>query len=237
MNRRPAGLLAVAASLSLPIVATSPSSASPPAPGVCAGVPGCHVVARVDVDGDAQRDTVGIARRGEEGAERGAVLVRVRLASGRTLSTTRRTEFWFGPLWQGAAALDGRAGKELVVGRTTGAHAQIFQALAYRTGRLGKAQWLELLPAPGKGRYWYIDRAVWISAGWKKVAGEPAGVIHKRIAMRRGDATRSPFDGTATKYRWTRDGWERLHVRTVKDMSDQQVDRWGGWRVPGLQRW
>lgn len=225
----------------MPIVATSPSSATPSgtpsAPGVCAGVAGCHVVARVDVDGDGQRDTVGLARRGADGAKRGAALVRVRTADGRTLSTTRRTEFWFGPLWQGAAALDGRPGKDLVVGRTTGAHARLFQVLAYRAGAVGKAASLQPVQAPGKGTFWYVDRAVWISAGWKTTTDDPPGVVRKRLAMRQGSASEGPFEGRVTTFRWTAAGWQRLAVRKVHDMGDLQVARWGGWRVPGLQRW
>src|SRR4051794_25507072 len=90
--------------------------------GVCSGGLKCRVVTHVDVNGDGHADTVAIARRGAEGARSGSVMVRVKTSPGRVVSASRRTSFWFGGLWQGAARIDGRPGRELVVGYTAGAH-------------------------------------------------------------------------------------------------------------------
>lgn len=201
------------------------------APAVCADVARCRVVARADVTGDGDRDVVAVARRGKQGAEQGAVIVRVRTAEGQLVAARRRTEIWHGSVWQGAGRLDGRPGNEVVVGRTQGAHAEFFTVLTWRHGRL------VTLDAPGRGRWWGVDAAVWIDLGWQHRKGDPEGVIRKRLAMREGDATEGPFRGRVTSYRWTHDGWDRTHRRVVYPMSAQRAATWGGWKVRGIARW
>src|SRR5262245_38742988 len=78
-------------------------------PGVCVGVTGCHVKARADVNGDGSADAIGVARRGASGAPSGAVLVRVKVGPNRIASYLARTEYWYGPVWQGVARLGGGA--------------------------------------------------------------------------------------------------------------------------------
>lgn len=217
-----------AASASVP---RGSSVAAGSGPGICAGVSRCHVVAHVDVTGDGARDTVALAPRGKLLSPHSAVLVRVRTASGRTVQVRRKVEFWSGGLWQGAAFLDRRPGRELVIGRVSGAHAQFFQVLTWRAGHL------VLLEAPGPGRWWGIDGAVWIDAGWRHRVGDPHGVVQKRVAIRKNTATQGPFRGRVATFRWARDGWQRIGVRIVFPMTDEQAARWGGWQVPGLDRW
>src|SRR6476619_3274403 len=96
-----------------------PATASVP---VCGGEPRCHEVARVDVNGDGTPDRVALVRRGGNRAEHGSVTVRVKTSPTHVESARRRTFFWSGGLWQGAGALDGRPGRELVVGHAMGAH-------------------------------------------------------------------------------------------------------------------
>ncbi|MGH3332381.1 MAG: hypothetical protein ACRDPJ_13885 [Nocardioidaceae bacterium] len=204
---------------------------APSDPGVCSGVSGCVVKARTDVNGDGTPDTIGIARRGKDGAAQGAVIIRVKTGPGTIVSVRRKTEWWLGPLWQGTAALDGRRGREIVVGEISGAHAQYFRAVTWRHGQLVD------LDAPGRERFWGIDGAVWISAGWQHRAGDPEGTIRKRVAIRTGNATVSPFKGRITTYRWTRDGWGRVGTRTIYPLPDEVAWRWGGFHVPGLARW
>lgn len=200
-------------------------------PGVCAGVRGCQVRARADVNGDGTRDAIGVARRGANGVPHGAVLVRVKTGPQRITSFRARTEYWYGPPWQGVAHLDPRRGKEIVVGFTTGAHAQFYRALTWRHGDL------VTLDAPGPDRFWYIDGAVWVSAGWQRRTGDPVGTIRQRVATRIGNATTSPFKGTVKKYRWTSGGWTRVATRTIQRLPDETAYRWGGFHVPGLARW
>ena len=96
---------------------------------------------------------------------------------------------------------------------------------------------LVTLDAPGRDRYWYVDSAMWIAAGWQQRADDPAGTIRRRVATRTGSNAHDPFRGRITTFRWTRDGWKNLGTETVFPMSDEQAYRWGGFRVRGLARW
>jgi len=200
-------------------------------PGVCAGVPGCRVKAHADVDGDGRRDAVGMARRGAQGAPHGAVLLRVKTGPGKIATYRAPTEYWYGGPWQGVARLDGRRGNEIMVGYSTGAHAQLYRSVTWRHGRL------VTLDAAGPDRYWYVDGAVWVSAGWLRRATDPVGTIRQRVAMRTGNATTSPFKGTVDTYRWTAGSWKRIASRTIRPLPEHVAYRWGGFRVPGLHRW
>jgi len=157
--------------------------------------------------------------------------VRVKTGPGRVASVFRTTHGWYGPRWQGVANLDGRTGKEIVVGRVMGAHAQFYQVLTWRHGRLA------LLDAPGQRKWWYVDGAVWISAGWLRLPGDEPGTITKRVAVRTGDATESPFIGKVTTYRWARGGWSQMTSKTLNPLPDARAYRWGGFHIPGLPRW
>jgi len=197
--------------------------------GVCAGFDRCHVKARVDVDGDGDRDPVGLAIKG---TYRHRVIV-VRVRTERTHIASRRfdVEYWgHESLWQGTAQLDGRPGREIVVADEMGAHIQFYRALTWR------GDGLRLLEAPGRDHSWMIDAAIWVAAGWKRRPDAPAGLIRQRLAERVGD-TRSPFEGTIRTFQWTASGWDRICSRTISPLSDRRVEHWGGFRVPGLDRW
>jgi hypothetical protein len=207
--------------------------AAPPAdaagPGVCDGVAGCRVVARVDVNGDGSRDSVGVAARGT--APDRSVLVRVRTSSDRIVSVRAAAEFWVGSFWHGAAHLDGRPGAELVVGYTVGAHTVFYRALTWRAGRL------LTLGAPGPDTFWLVDSAAFVSLGWQQLPRDPAGTVRQLTALRAGTSVHDPFRGTVTRYRWTARGWRTEASRTVFPMSDRAAYAWGGFHVPGLPRW
>ncbi|QNN53861.1 hypothetical protein [Nocardioides mesophilus] len=222
--RRLTPLLAVSAA-PLALLAVAPSAPAAPA-GVCAGVRHCTVVARVDVDGDGRRDAVGLVRRGGEGAPVGAVVVRVSTAAGTTATAHRRTENWSGSLWQGAADVDGRPGRELFVGYTQGAHAELFHALTWKQGDLRTRQ------APGRGIQWLVDGAAQYVAGWQQRATDPPGTIRQRRASL--DASLDSWTGTVKTYRWSADGWQRIHAVT-RTLTNEQAARWAGFRIPGLE--
>ena len=225
-----------ARSLSVGITLAAVAALAPAAPaaaaGPCAGVDRCHVVAHADVDGDGTRDPIGLARTGKDGGANGTVTLRVRLGS-RVVSATRPAEYWYGPLWQGAANVDGRRGKELFVGRTQGAHAQLFQALTLRHGRL------VTLRAPGRGYQglWIIDGSAMYETGWLRRASDPAGVVRFRHAERNRPSETSDFTGVVKTFRWTADGWVRTAIRRDLHLSQERAEAWGRFHVPGLPRW
>jgi hypothetical protein len=197
--------------------------------GVCYGIAGCIVRAHTDVNGDRVADVVAVASQGTRD-ERQA-MVRVKTGPGRIVSVKRRVPRWYGPLWEGVARLDGRRGAEIVVGQLAGAHTEFYRALTWRAGRLAT------LDAPGAGAFWVVDGAVSVSIGWQHRAGEPAGTLWKRSAVRAGDPLRGHFKGTLTEVRWTDRGWHRVATRTYRRLPDRTAYSWGGFRIPGLARW
>ncbi len=226
MSRFHARLLPVVALAAVVLPASSAQAAGP-----CAGVDRCHVVAHADVDGDGTPDAVGIARTGRDGAAHGTATVRVQLGD-RVVTATRPTEYWYGALWQGAANVDGRRGKELFLGRTQGAHAQLFQALTLRDGRLVTRR------APGRGYQglWIIDASVMYESGWIRTSSDPPGVVRFRHAERNAAPNDGDFTGVVKTFRWTRDGWVRTAIRRYPHASEDRVARWGGFHIRGLQR-
>ena len=227
MSRTATKLLPVAA-LAAALLPAVPAHAA----GPCAGVSRCHVVTRVDVDGNGTRDAVGLVRTGEDGAANGTVTLRVSLGN-RVVTASRPTEYWYGPVWQGAANVDGRRGKELFFGRTQGAHAQLHASLTFRDGRL------VTLRAPGRGYQglWIVDSSVMYQSGWLRTADDPAGVVRFRHAERNSPPEDSTFSGVVKTFRWTRDGWVRTGIRRFPHAGEDRVSRWGGFHVPGLPRW
>jgi len=216
----------VAGLAALAVTALAPPGAA--ATSVCGGLPRCHEVVRVDVNGDGVRDRVALARRGADGAGSGSVTVRVQVGPGRVVSTTRRTFFWSGGLWQGAATLDGRPGRELVVGHAMGAHAEFFWVLTWRAGRLA------LLRAPGGGADWGVDGAANDVLGWQRFTAAPPGQVRHLEGERQADGR---MTGTVTTYRWTSGRWVREARRMVDPLSRERAGRWVGWHVKGLARY
>jgi hypothetical protein len=217
-------MLLLTAALAL-LAPAAPAAGAVPAP-VCGSLPRCHVVARADVDGDGRADTVALARRGADGALHGSVTVLVRTARATVVSTRRTTFQWTGPLWQGAALLDGHRGQELVVGASAGAHTRFFWALTWRDGRL------VTLPAPAGGPTWVVDSAAAVVLGWQRTAADPVGLVRRRVVE--GDPDTGRFPGRETTWRWRADGWHRVATRSFRDVSPRRAGSWAGWNVPGL---
>lgn len=227
--RRTAAVLATEA-VAATIAAGAASAHATTVTDVCTGVQGCRVVARADINGDGTRDVVGLARRGGGTGSRGALIVRVQTAPQHVTSVRRPLETWAGSAWLDVAALDGRRGKEIVIGRLMGASAAFYQSLTWRHGTL------VLLDAPGPDRWWGVGRSATVIGGWLKRAQDPRGTIHHRVATA-GSTPTSPYRGRITTYRWTPGGWTRVHVRTVRPLSPDRARTWGGFHVPGLARW
>ena len=194
--------------------------------GVCSGVSGCTVVAKRDVNGDGRLDPIGLARRGAKGAANGAVLVRVKIAAGRIVSKRFDTSYYYGPLWAGAARLDGRTGADLVIGQSSGAHTIFYRAVTWRDGEL------VTLSAPGTATFWAVDAAYSVSIGWLQRSDDPAGRLTSRAAQRGSNG----WKGTVTTYQWVPGGWDRLSSRTVQPLAQRTAYSWAGFHVPGLKR-
>ncbi len=197
---------------------------------MCAGVSKCSVVAHVDVDGNGTRDAVGLTRLGRDGGPNGSLVVRVKLGAHRIVKARRQLTYWNGPVFQGAAFLDGRKGRELVVGHTMGAHTQLFRALTWRKGRLVD------LPAPGGGLNWYIDGAWSINIGFLHPAGTSPGTLVRRVADRWVDDDEE-FEGTVDRYIWSAGRFKRVKHTAYAYVSEETAYRWGGFLVPGLARY
>ena len=199
-------------------------------PGPCTGVRDCSVVATVDVNGDGAADSVGLARRGADGARNGVVDLRVQTSTGKLAGMRLPTHSWSGNAWQGAARLDGHRGKDLVLGRSMHGRSTYFQALTWRAGKL------VLLDAPGPARYWQTSTGAKLKAGWLHRRVAPAGVIVKRVAERVRNAGQNPYRGSLSTYHWTRQGWVRGSTHVRASMPLVQARRWSGWHVAGLGR-
>jgi hypothetical protein len=192
---------------------------------LCGSTARCHVVTRTDVNGDGRPDIVAITRRGATAAPDGSATIRVQTSPSHVESVTRSNSHWFGPLWQGAARIDARDGRELVLGATAGAHAQFFWVLTWRQGRL------VTLRAPGGDRTWVVDGSATNILGWHRSDADPAGLIRQRVAERQSSGRVS---GRVVTYRWSFAGWSRVGSRVVDPVSEGVASRWVGWRVPGL---
>jgi hypothetical protein len=126
----------VALVLSARPVATAASSAT----GLCKGERFCHKIAAVYVTGDGRPDQLAILT-----GLFGYVGVRLRVAgSAKTTNEYVKAVRWTGRVYLGAAQIDSRPGKELVLGKTRSGHVQKYYVLAWRLVALTPIQ-------PGSG--------------------------------------------------------------------------------------
>lgn len=171
---------------------------------------GRHWHYRAQVDGRKGPDRIDVAAGSDlhldaYGFGSGHVTVTVRLA-GRH-KTVRSRQFldylsvrspWTPYL--GATNLDKRGGKEILMGFSTGAHAQLFTALTYRGGHL------RVLKAPGGTPYWMVNSSYGTgSQGWRCTAHG----VQARSVM--------PLDSAGKHYRIVVNGYRRsgTHWRRV----------------------
>jgi hypothetical protein len=208
------------------LVAVGPPAAH--AATICSGVPNCKVVARVDVDGDGRRDVVALGSRRLDSPNEKRIIVRVRQASGATVTARRHAEWVAGGLWRGAGRIDGRPGRELVIRGLTGAHATFSYVLTWRKGRLVS------LRSPHGDRLWAADAAAMIVIGWHRAKDERPGLLRFREASAQRPG--GPWTGSSTTYRWTTSGWRELGVTRVENATTERLDSWGGWHIPGVRR-
>lgn len=217
--------LATAVAVAMAVsVAPAMTSGAHAATGVCTGVSSCKVVSRADVDGDGRADQVGLVQR-QASPQGNIVMVRVRTAKGRTMSTSHEA-WWYGSTYHGAAKVDGVAGHDLVFGTSVGAHLMQFRVITVRGGKLAT------LKAPGNAYRWFIDSSYGYNEGWTRSVSKGTVSMTYRFAMRRNE---SSHNLTTRRYTWRNGTW-RLASSKKTVVSDRTGSTVGGWRVPYLKR-
>jgi hypothetical protein len=169
---------------------------------------------RADIDGDGAQDAVTISALpgftvNDYGQGQGQVLVHVDFASGGFAEAYVDSVDYYSVRspwtpWLGASDLDHRPGKEIVIGTSTGAHAQLFAAYAFRQGEL-----IEL--SSPLGGDWMINSSFGTgSSGWHCTRH---GVEVRAVSAPRSGKVRV----TLKSYVLRDSGWKRSggHVRTV----------------------
>jgi hypothetical protein len=173
---------------------------------------------RAQVDGAHGKDRITLtALKGftlTDGMGSGQVKVRVRFAGG-----TRFAEVWqdvsyisvrtpWTP-WLGATNLDRLPGKEIVIGFSTGAHAQLFAAFTYGGGQLIERQ------APGGGE-WFVNSSVGTgSTGWRCTR---RGIQQRSVSPNLG----GHFRIVLNRYVFRPRGWVRVRHLTRTVPADAQ---------------
>jgi len=229
MRRHTRGTV-VGAACALVLAATtacaSGSDQPDPTASAARGDGGARVVERVDVDGDGERDAVRYrVLKGDR------VRIGVGAGGGSPVRTVLDTSLWPGPggEWYGAAEVDGRAGAELLVGTTHGAHTPMFTVLTLRSGRL------VVQPDPATGqREWWVDAFYNGFVGWSRVAGDPTRMVRREV-FRVGDG--HVWRGQVQSFRWDAGRWLHDDRHDLRIRGDEKAARVAGWHVAGLPQW
>lgn len=213
----------------------------PTAASACAGVSGCKLVARTDVDGDGQPDQVGLVTQGLNQPERpGSVSVRAHTDSGRLLTMTSRAVWWYGKpasVWAGAAELDDRAGAELVVGQTMGVHTLQYRVLTYRDGRLVTLKAPRLPAKVAKSQdtgSWTVDGSYSFQTGVARSVER--GQVYVTLTSAERNSSGRGHTGWTVRYRAVNGTWQLDSMRKVRYRSDEAATKVGGWHLPGIRR-
>lgn len=194
--------------------------------GACTAVARCHIVAVVDVDGDAHADQVGWRQLSKQ-----SVQIRVARATGPVLTRALDVRLWWGGgAWGGAARVDNRAGVELLVGSMQGAHTPMYTMLTYRPGGLV----VEHSPSP-LSRRWQVDAAYGDYLGWWRHTGtDGRTLMTQKIAVRTGVG--DSFSGHNVTYVWSANRWVRASTRATTYPTAKAASVIAGFHVPGLKR-
>jgi hypothetical protein len=218
--------------------------------GVCQGVRDCKVVGRFDVTGNGRDDQVGLVNHDRDGyIRKGRVTVRVKTDRGRLVKQRVVVRDWRGPVWFGRAALNGRAGKEVVLGadRTkyvqdgpTGeevSFAKSFHAITYSPGSD-----LSAARSPGGSKLWSLTSPNGVRSGsgsalfyhewgwWRKQVNGEVRIAKRRLST--GGA--AGVQSRKTVWAWRHGQWRQLSSRPVPDALSK---KYGGWHVRGLPVW
>jgi hypothetical protein len=232
-------LAAVTVVLGLPLL-VAPSSATGAA--VNAAQLPARWVHRADVDGDSNRDRLvlrpGADLRVHDGWGTGHYWVRARLDAATIVRRRMWLSYYYPPgegrwtPWFGAAQLDRRPGRELVLGRTSGAHTSVFTAVTFRNGGL------HVLRAPDAwnhaGAGWLVNSSYGTGMqGWQCT---DQGV---RSRSAEPDGPHRTFRVVTKDFAW-HGGWQLLasHRREVPTGPHRQAPRhlaaFASFDCPGL---
>lgn len=184
------------------------------------------LVARTDVDGDRATDRVYL-RPGTltEEYERAWTLT-VLTSRGRAASTRVVAEAGDSAnvrdVWRGAAALDGRAGAELLISVPTVGDFPMYAVFSWRDGKLAT----QSIP---RDRDWLTPRG--------------PGTAEQLVATRAGQFVKTRYQiskgrwyGTQRVYRWSSTSWKLTSTRRVGPVSEAAAKRSAGWFVKGFAR-
>jgi hypothetical protein len=197
---------------------------------------------RAQIDGRGGKDRITItAQPGftlDNGWGMGQVLLHVDFAGGRGFAETWQDVSYYSVRkpwtpWLGATDLDRRGGKEILLGFSTGAHAQSFIAYAYRSDG-------ELLTfrAPHRSESWLVNSSYGTgTSGWKCTR---QGVQARAVTGGGGPTAKVRL----ISYAMGRNGeWRRTKrvVRTVKVDANgglpASTATYAAFACPGLPRW
>jgi hypothetical protein len=214
----------------------TPATAHATTKNACSGVTAsCKIVAHVDVTGDGRADSVGIARLRTDGDMVTRYQVRIRTDGGKLLHKTDKTAAWLGPLYRGAAKIDGRRGKEVVVGHVVGAHTAFYRVYRYHNGKL------ELLKAPKLPkkvsattlrRSWAVDSAVASFEGIRRTRHNGHVILINTFGSR--DPSARVYSGWKLKYRWEDGHWKSVSA-VKRTFTNKQAAKAWGWHVKGMR--
>lgn len=219
--------------------------------GVCKGVRACKVMGRFDVTGNGRRDQVGLVNRDRDGfIRKGRVTVRVKTPSGRLIRQRVVVRKWRGPVWFGKAAVNGRKGKEIVLGGERRKYRQEspaggqrvsfakgFHVITFKPGSdLAKAR------TPGGRHRWWLTSPDGVRTGsgsaqfyyeygwWRKKVNGKVRIQKRRLST--GGA--AGIQSRKTVWVWHKGRWNQ---RSSRPMSDPLNKKHGGWHVKGLRVW
>ncbi len=198
---------------------------------MCQGVDYCRLVSRADVDGDRRADQVALVEYGDKYTTTRSV-VRVRTAYGRTMTRTIDGHWSGETSWHGSAAIDGRPGYELVIGRHTGAHMKQYAVLTFRNGQLAT------LKAPGGAWTWMTDNSYSWCAGWHRTTSNGQVVVTFGFAERDFNQTSGDprYRVKKSKYVWSNGWWKPAGSKTSGWVGGAEAVKVVGWRIPYLPR-
>lgn len=191
----------------------------------CGGVSRCHVVATMDVSGDARADQIAWRQVSDR-----VVQIRVRTATGSLMTASVDVSLWLGGgAFGGAARVDDHAGAEILVGSNQGAHTPMYTMLTVRAGRLV----VEKSPSP-LDSLWQVDAAYGDYMGWwRHTTGGGQVTMTQKIAIRTPDTDR--FTGHNVTYTWTTDHWARTRTTATSYPTVRLASIVGGFHVAGLE--
>lgn len=219
-------------------------AAPKPRVGVCGGVSDCHVVGHADLDGDGTTDDIAVVGHADQPeydqwSSSNRPTLRVSTKAGIVTYPVPVDGWAYRPLYGGAASVDGKPGKEVIVGHTAGEHSRYYTMLTMRNGKL------VTLPAPNttiRAGDWGVDGS-WRSNASYKCLGK--GVVEAASAVARdpspnSNSTSTIYDTRIQRYVWADGKWRIDGPEQKKPQAFpvgiEMPERFAGWQCAGFSR-